>query len=300
MEQQINREEHQYLSLVKQILKDGVKQEDRTKVGTLSIFGPDTMRFSLRDDIIPVLTTKKVFWKGVVEELLWMIRGNTDVTKLSEKGVKIWDANVSRIYLDSIGLKEREAGDAGPIYGFQWRHFGANYIDCKTDYKGKGTDQLKSLIKEIKTNPNSRRLIINSWNASQIDQMALPPCHVMAQFRVVNGELSCIMYQRSADMGLGVPFNIASYSLLTHLLARVCKLKPGNFIYSLGDAHIYLNHIEAMEIQIQKVPYPFPKLIIPEYNNEIDEISYLENLTSNDIKLDGYKSHAALNMQMAV
>lgn len=295
-----NKEEQQYLSLVKQILKEGEKQIDRTNVGTLSVFGPDIMRFSLKDRKIPILTTKKVFWKGVVEELLWMIRGSTDSKELSSRGVTIWDGNGTREYLDSINLKDRSVGDLGPVYGFQWRHFGADYIDCKSDYTSKGTDQLKWLINEIKTKPNSRRLILNSWNASQIHLMSLPPCHVMAQFRVVNNELSCLMTQRSADMGLGVPFNIASYSLLTHLIAHVCGLKVGMFVYSLGDAHIYLNHIEAMKEQIQRTPFSFPTLILPEYKRDKTEIEYLEQLEYKDVRLVDYKSHEKIEMRMAV
>jgi len=300
MEQQQNKEEDQYLSLVKQILRDGEKQEDRTKVGTLSIFGPDIMRFNLGKNSIPVLTTKKVFWRGVVEELLWFIRGSTDVSELSRRGVKIWDPNVTRTYLDSIGLKDRAEGDAGPIYGFQWRHAGAIYVDRKTNYKDKGVDQLKNLIQEIKDNPSSRRLIINSWNVSQLHLMALPPCHVTAQFRVTNRKLSCMMYQRSADMGLGVPFNIASYALLTHLIAHVCGLEAGSFIYTLGDAHIYLNHIEAMQTQLDRKPYIFPTLVLPEYEKNKTEIEYLESLTYDDLKLVDYKCHEKIGMLMAI
>lgn len=300
MESNTNTEEEQYLNLVKQILKYGEKQIDRTKVGTLSIFGPDIMRFSLGNNRIPILTTKKVFWKGVVEELLWMIRGSTDAKELSKRGVKIWDANGTRSFLDSLGFKDREEGDLGPVYGFQWRYSGATYIDCKTNYKGQGVDQLKELIYQIKNNPNSRRLVLNSWSVSQIHLMALPPCHMTAQFRVTNGKLSCMMFQRSADMGLGVPFNIASYCLLTHLLAHVCGLQADKFVYTLGDAHVYINHIEAIEKQIEKKPFPFSTLILPQCANNIDEIEYLENLRYEDIKLINYKCHESIPMKMAV
>lgn len=185
-------EEHQYLGHIKNILKSGVKRGDRTGVGTYSIFGAQ-MRFSLHNDIIPILTTKRVFWRGVVEELLWFIKGSTNAFELSEKGVHIWDANSSREYLDSIGLKDREVGDLGPVYGFQWRHFGAEYVDMKTDYTNKGIDQLKQIIEMIKNNPNDRRMIMCAWNPIDLPKMALPPCHCLVQFFVANGELSCML-----------------------------------------------------------------------------------------------------------
>jgi dihydrofolate reductase/thymidylate synthase len=222
-------EEEQYLGAIRRILDDGTTKSDRTGVGTRSLFGM-TMRFSLRERF-PLLTTKKVFWKGVVEELLWFLAGRTDGNLLSAKGVKIWEGNGSRAYLDSIGLEHREVGDLGPVYGFQWRHFGAEYTDFKADYTGKGVDQLADVVRKIRAKPDDRRIILSAWNPADLDKMALPPCHLLAQFYVANGELSCQMYQRSADMGLGVPFNIASYSLLTCMLAQVCNLKPGEFVH---------------------------------------------------------------------
>ncbi|KAF2583847.1 hypothetical protein F2Q70_00033956 [Brassica cretica] len=194
------------------------------------------MTFNLRRSF-PLLTTKRVFWRGVVEELLWFISGSTNAKLLQEKGIHIWDGNASREYLDGIGLTEREEGDLGPVYGFQWRHFGAKYTDMHADYTGQGFDQLLDVINKIKNNPDDRRIIMSAWNPSDLKAMALPPCHMFAQFYVANGELSCQMYQRSADMGLGVPFNIASYSLLTCILAHVCDLVPGDFIHVIGDAH---------------------------------------------------------------
>jgi len=193
-------EEYQYLNLVKDIIQNGVERKDRTNVGTLSRFGAQ-MRFSLRDETFPLLTTKKVFWRGVVEELLWFIKGNTNSNLLSNKDVKIWDANGCRAFLDSRSLKHREEGDLGPIYGFQWRHFGAEYKDMHTDYSGQGIDQLQQCINTIKNNPTDRRIIMTAWNPTDLSQMALPPCHMFCQFYVANGELSCLMYQRSCDMG---------------------------------------------------------------------------------------------------
>lgn len=223
-------EEYQYLNHIKHILEKGAKTDDRTGVGTYSIFGAQ-MRYSLRDSIFPLLTTKRVFWRGVVEELLWFVRGSTNAFELRDKKVHIWDANSTREYLDSIGLKDREEGDLGPVYGFQWRHFGAEYKGMRADYKNKGIDQLAHVINTIKTRPSDRRIIMCAWNPIDIPEMALPPCHCLCQFYVSNGELSCQLYQRSADMGLGVPFNIASYALFTYMLAHITNLKVRVQIY---------------------------------------------------------------------
>nr|XP_048336897.1 bifunctional dihydrofolate reductase-thymidylate synthase-like isoform X2 [Ziziphus jujuba var. spinosa] len=223
-------EEHQYLRLVQDIISDGNTKDDRTGTGTVSKFGCQ-MRYNLRRTF-PLLTTKKVFWRGVVEELLWFISGSTNAKVLQEKGIHIWDGNASRDYLDGIGLKDREEGDLGPVYGFQWRHFGARYTDMHADYTGQGFDQLLDVIDKIKNNPNDRRIILSAWNPADLKLMALPPCHMFSQFYIANGELSCQMYQRSADMGLGVPFNIASYALLTCMIAHVCGIhstKPIKF-----------------------------------------------------------------------
>ncbi|NXH15372.1 TYSY synthase, partial [Bucco capensis] len=220
--------EAQYLRQVQHILEHGHRKEDRTGIGTISVFGMQA-RYSLRDQF-PLLTTKKVFWKGVLEELLWFIKGSTNAKELSAKGVKIWDANGSREFLDKQGFSNREEGDLGPVYGFQWRHFGAEYKDMHTDYSNQGIDQLQKVIETIKTNPDDRRIIMSAWNPKDISLMALPPCHALCQFYVLNGELSCQLYQRSGDMGLGVPFNIASYSLLTYMIAHVTGLKVGHLI----------------------------------------------------------------------
>ncbi|XP_058133494.1 thymidylate synthase isoform X2 [Dasypus novemcinctus] len=215
--------ELQYLGQIEHILRCGSRKEDRTGTGTLSVFGLQA-RYSLRDEF-PLLTTKRVFWKGVLEELLWFIKGSTNAKELSSKGVKIWDANGSRDFLDGLGFSTREEGDLGPVYGFQWRHFGAEYKDMTSDYSGQGVDQLQKVIDTIKTNPNDRRIIMCAWNPKDLPLMALPPCHALCQFYVGNGELSCQLYQRSGDMGLGVPFNIASYALLTYMIAHITGLK---------------------------------------------------------------------------
>ncbi|XP_062951597.1 thymidylate synthase isoform X2 [Cynocephalus volans] len=250
--------ERQYLGQVEHILRCGCRKDDRTGTGTLSVFGLQA-RYSLRDEF-PLLTTKRVFWKGILEELLWFIKGSTNAKELSSKGVKIWDANGSRDFLDSLGFSTRVEGDLGPVYGFQWRHFGAEYTDMNSD----------------------------------LPLMVLPPCHALCQFYVVNGELSCQLYQRSGDMGLGVPFNIASYALLTYMIAHVTGLKPGDFVHTLGDAHIYLNHIEPLKIQLQREPRPFPKLKI------LRKVEAIDDFKAEDFHIEGYNPHPAIKMEMAV
>jgi len=252
------------------------------------------MRYNLRNNEFPLLTTKRVFWTGVVHELLWFMQGSTNAKLLQEKGVRIWDGNASRSFLDSRGLKHYEEGDLGPVYGFQWRHWGAEYVNMQHDYTGKGIDQLMQVIETIKKDPNSRRIIMSAWNPSDIDKMALPPCHMFCQFYVANNELSCQMYQRSADMGLGVPFNIASYSLLTRIIAQVCNLQCGDFVHVIGDCHVYLNHVEPLKLQLQRKPKKFPKLKI---NPNINKI---EQFTFDDFKIIDYDPYPAIKMQMAV
>ncbi|MED6208168.1 hypothetical protein PIB30_042621 [Stylosanthes scabra] len=285
-------EEYKYLRLVQEIISEGTTKDDRTGTGTLSKFGCQ-MRFNLRRNF-PLLTTKKVFWRGVVEELLWFISGSTSAKVLQDKGIHIWDGNASREYLDSIGLKDREEGDLGPVYGFQWRHFGAKYTDMHADYSGQGFDQILDVINKIKHNPDDRRIILSAWNPADLKLMALPPCHMFAQFYVANGELSCQMYQRSADMGLGVPFNIASYALLTCMIAHVCDLVPGDFIHVIGDAHVYRNHVRPLQEQLQNHPKPFPILKINPKKKDID------CFVAADFKLVGYDPHQKIEMKMAV
>ena len=279
--------------MIGKIIETGNRKDDRTGTGTLSIFGPQ-LRFSLRNGVFPLLTTKRVFWRGVLEELLWFIQGSTNANVLSEKGVHIWDANGSRTFLDKLGLHDREEGDLGPVYGFQWRHSGAEYKDMHADYRGQGVDQLQAVIERIKNVPDDRRHIICAWNPSDLSKMALPPCHVMVQFYVANGELSCLMFQRSADMGLGVPFNIASYSLLTYMIAHVTGLKPGDFIHNMGDAHVYLNHVEPLREQLKRQPRSFPQLKITRDVESIDDFKF------SDFELLGYNPHGKIQMDMAV
>ncbi|XP_015933832.1 bifunctional dihydrofolate reductase-thymidylate synthase isoform X1 [Arachis duranensis] len=285
-------EEYKYLRLVEEIISEGTAKDDRTRTGTLSKFGCQ-MRFNLRRNF-PLLTTKKVFWRGVVEELLWFISGSTNAKLLQEKGIHIWDGNASREYLDRLGLTDREEGDLGPVYGFQWRHFGARYTNMHADYSGQGFDQLLDVITKIRHNPNDRRIILSAWNPADLKLEALPPCHMFAQFYVANGELSCQMCQRSADMGLGVPFNIASYALLTCIIAHVCELVPGDFIHVIGDAHVYQNHVKPLQEQLQNLPRPFPTLKINPEKKDID------SFVASDFELSDYNPHQKIEMKMAI
>ncbi|KAM7221191.1 Thymidylate synthase/dCMP hydroxymethylase domain containing protein [Rhypophila decipiens] len=312
-------EEYQYLDLVREILDVGELRRDRTGTGTYSIFAPRPLKFSLSTasgtPILPLLTTKRVFTRAVIAELLWFIEGNTSSHALSSKGVKIWDGNGSREFLDNLGLTHREEGDLGPVYGFQWRHFGAEYIDYKTDYTGQGYDQLARIIETLKTNPYDRRLILSAWNPKDLPKMVLPPCHMFAQFYVSyprsrnsssqesqqeepkkKGHLHCQLYQRSCDMGLGVPFNIASYALLTHMLAHVCDLVPGSLTHVMGDAHVYLNHVDALKTQLEREPREFPTLEI--VNRE--KGCSIDGWQAEDFVIKGYNPHKTIAMEMSV
>lgn len=286
-------EEQQYLDLIKKILDGGDERVDRTGVGTLSIFGA-MQRYSLQDGTLPVLTTKRVFLRAVIEELLWMISGSTDSMVLSNKGVSIWDGHGSRQFLDKLGFMERRVGDLGPVYGFQWRYAGATYIDCETDYTGQGVDQLANVIETLKTNPSDRRMVICAWAPNQLKEMVLPPCHCLTQFHVNNGKLNCLLYQRSADVGLGMPFNITSYSLLTHMIAHVTNLEPGELVYATGDTHIYKNHVESLKRQIGNEPRPFPKLKFSR------TVSCIDDFTFDNFVISGYQPHPKITFEMAV
>jgi thymidylate synthase len=272
------------------------------------------LKFKLNDNgrpILPLLTTKRVFTRAIIVELLWFITGDTSSKTLNEQGVKIWDGNGSKEFLENRGLKHREEGDLGPVYGFQWRHFGAEYKTAKDDYEGQGVDQLAHIIKQLRTNPTDRRIILNAWNVRDLDIMALPPCHIFAQFYVSyprqdpqseldveakpQGHLHCQMYQRSCDMGLGVPFNIASYALLTHMLAHVCDLVPGSLTHVMGDAHVYIDHVDALKTQLEREPRPFPGLeIAREKNGSID------GWKLEDFVIKGYDPYKSIAMKMAV
>ncbi len=267
--------EQLYLQSLNDILRQGTEKRDRTGIGTISLFGIMN-RYDIRSSF-PLITTKKMFWKGVVIELLWMLRGDTNIKYLNDHNIHIWDAN----------SKNSKNGDLGPIYGYQWRNFNGD----------ESVDQLAKVIESIKTDPYSRRHIVTAWNPCQIEEMSLPPCHMIFQFYVNEGKLSCMMTQRSADMFLGVPFNIASYSLLTYIIAKMCGLKPGEFIHSIGDAHIYKNHKQQVYQQVFRKPYDFPKL---EITKNITKIEDLKALKFEDFKLINYKYHPVIKAKMAV
>lgn len=262
----------QYLDLCRHILENGTKKEDRTGTGIISVFGWQ-MRFNLEEGF-PVLTTKKLHLRSIIYELLWFLKGDTNVKYLQENKVRIWNE-----WAD-------ENGDLGPIYGKQWRSWeGAN---------GKTVDQIAHVINEIKTNPNSRRLVVSAWNPAELEEMALPPCHCLFQFYVNDGKLSCQLYQRSADVFLGVPFNIASYALLTMMIAQVCGLKVHEFVHTFGDAHIYLNHIEQIKTQLKREPRALPKMHL---NKEVTNIF---DFTYEDFTLEGYDPHPAIKGEVSV
>ena len=287
--------EEQYLGLIRSIMAEGAERGDRTGTGTLSQFGR-MMRFDLRRSF-PLLTTKRVFWRGVAEELLWFVSGSTDARALRDKDIHIWDGNGDRAFLDARGLAHREEWDLGPVYGFQWRHFGAAYSDMHADYAGQGVDQLAQVVAKLRESPEDRRIILSAWNPAALHEMALPPCHMFAQFYVAGGELSCLMYQRSCDMGLGVPFNIASYALLTRMLAHCCGLAPGELVHTLGDAHVYLNHVEPLGLQLERQPRPFPTLTLaPAAEAKRD----MDSFVFEDFLLHDYDPCPKLEMKMAV
>lgn len=262
----------QYLDLLDTILKHGVKKTDRTGTGTISYFGYQ-MRFDLADGF-PLLTTKKVHLKSIIYELLWFLNGDTNVKYLQDHGVRIWNEWAA------------PNGDLGPIYGYQWRHW-------RTP-DGKEIDQIANIVNALKNNPDSRRHIVSAWNPADVDDMALPPCHTMFQFYVADGRLSCQLYQRSGDSFLGVPFNIASYALLTMMMAQVCGYKPGVFVHTLGDAHIYLNHLEQVNTQLQRTPYPLPTMRINPDVKDIFSFQY------EDFTLENYQCHPTIKGVISV
>lgn len=285
-------DEYQYINLIKHILDYGTMIEGRNG-NALTIYG-SSMHFSLENNKWPLLTSKKVAWKTCAKELFWFLKGSTSNTELQEQNVHIWDGNGSRDFLDSRGLTNLQENDLGPVYGHQWRFFNASYENCNTDYSGKGVDQIKYIIDCLKHPKErySRRLILSAWNPQQLDEMALPPCHVLAQFNVIGNKLSCSLYQRSGDVGLGVPFNIASYSLLTHIIAKHCDLEANEFIYHLGNCHIYDDHIEPLRKQVNNLLYPFPKIsILEKYDN-------INNYSIKDIKVENYQCNNVIKMEM--
>lgn len=263
--------EWQYLNLLRDILDNGVRRDDRTGTGTLGVFGRQ-MRFDLSKGF-PLLTTKKLHTRSIFIELLWFLRGETNIAWLKDNGVSIWDE-----WADANG-------DLGPVYGKQWRSWAAP--------NGSSIDQIQKLVHGLKTNPNSRRHIVSAWNPADVDDMALPPCHCLFQFFVADGKLSCQLYQRSADVFLGVPFNIASYALLTHMLAKVVGLEPGDFVHTFGDAHLYLNHIEQAELQLSRAPLPLPTLTVADKDN-------LFGFELSDFVLNDYQSWPHIKAAVAV
>ena len=262
----------QYLDLMKYVRESGTEKGDRTGTGTLSVFGYQ-MRFNLEEGF-PLVTTKKVHLKSIIYELLWFLKGSTNIDYLNEHGVSIWDE-----WAD-------ERGELGPVYGAQWRSWPTQ--------DGNSIDQISEVINQIKNNPDSRRLIVSAWNVSQIDSMALPPCHAIFQFYVANGRLSCQLYQRSADIFLGVPFNIASYALLVLMIAKVTGLKPGEFIHTLGDAHLYLNHLDQVDDQLKREPFPLPKVTISRDIKNVLDLEY------EDFSLEDYESHPHISAPIAI
>lgn len=288
-------QEYQYLDLLKKVLETGNERQDRTGVGTKSIFGVQ-MRFDISKEF-PLLTTKRVSWNIILKELLWFLKGSTNSKLLEEQNVNIWKGNTSREFLDSRGLNNYPEGDIGANYGFQWRHWGAEYIDMNTNYSGSGIDQLAKVINEIKTNPESRRLIVSAWNVNDLDKMSLNPCHALFQFYVdkEKGSLSCQLYQRSGDLFLGIPFNITSYSALTYIVADLCGLKPGEFIHTIGDAHIYKTHFDQVETQLSRHPKPFCKLLL-----KSNEYSCIEEYSLKDFEIIEYNSYQSIKAPMAI
>jgi len=287
--------EQQYLDLMKKCLSTSILKADRTGQGRHSLFG-EHLTFDLRTGF-PLLTSKKMFWKGIVEELLWFLRGDTDVKKLQSVGVHIWDGNSTREYMDSIGITNRDEGDIGPCYGWQWRHFGAEYKDAQTDYEGMGVDQIHYIYNCLSRDTSSSRAIMSAWNASDLAQMNLPPCHVLYQFSVHGGALCCHMYQRSADIFLGLPFNMASSALLCHIMARMLKLPVGTLSISIGDAHIYNNHIEQCFEQLERKVHPSCTLEITRASLSFEDLPHLK---LSDFKLNNYKHEAAIKAEMAI
>ncbi len=262
----------QYLDLLNHVINNGTEKSDRTGTGTISVFGHQS-RYDLSEGF-PVLTTKKLHLKSIIHELLWFLTGDTNVKYLQDNGVRIWNE-----WAD-------EKGELGPVYGYQWRSWPTP--------DGRHIDQITQVVNSIKNNPDSRRHLISAWNVGQIDQMKLPPCHILVQFYVADGKLSCQLYQRSADIFLGVPFNIASYALLTLMMAQVCELQPGDFVHTLGDAHIYLNHMEQVKLQLSREPFPLPQMKInPEVKNIFD-------FKFEDFELTGYQSHPHIAGKVAV
>ena len=286
----INHPECQYLNMINRVIKHGIKQEGRNGI-TRSLLG-EKMTFDLTNNTIPLLTTKKLAWKTCLKELFWFMRGETSNKILKDQNVKIWNQNASREFLNSRGLHYLKEDDLGPVYGHQWRNFNGTYYN--SEVKSKGVDQLENIVKMLSDEKerNSRRIILNAWNPCQIDEMALPPCHILSQYIVKDNKLTTILYQRSGDIGLGIPFNIASYSFLTHILAKHCNLEAKEFIHFIGDAHVYEEHIDSLNKQIKREPYDFPKILVKNKHENIDDYDL------EDIEIKNYKYQKKIEMDM--
>jgi thymidylate synthase len=294
----MNDEERKYLDLLRDILH-GSERSDRTGVGTIGIFGTQ-LRFSLENNRVPMLTTKKMFVKGIIEELLFFLRGDVNTKLLEDKGVNIWKGNTTREFLDKRGLKDLPEGNMGKGYGYQWRKFGEQFPDCRNDecyIDTSGVDQLSQVIHTLKTNPTDRRIIMSAWNPKQLPEMALAPCHILCQFYANKDELSCQWYQRSVDTFLGLPFNILSYAILTKIIAQTVGMKPKELIFIGGDTHIYNNHCNQVKEQISREPYNFPELYIDKATNTVEDI---EKLSFEDFRVENYKCHPSIKAPMAI
>jgi thymidylate synthase len=291
--------EKTYSDLLRKIIVNGHTRDDRTGTGTISLFA-EQLRFDISESV-PLLTGKFVPWKAVIHELLWFLRGDTNAKHLQEKGVRIWDGNTSREFLDARGMTHYPEGDIGPGYGFQWRHASAPYTTCDADYTGKGIDQIQYVLDELSNNPMSRRIFMTSWNPMQIGEMALPPCHVSAQFYVEEDDqgrklLSCHMYQRSVDCFLGLPFNIMSYTTLVYILAAKCGMHPKELVISTGDTHIYTDHKDQVCEYLTREPYESPKLVL----DSSVAIKSFEEMTIEDFQVLDYKYHPSIKAKMSV
>lgn len=293
----VKHDEYQYLDLIQKIKDKGEPKPDRTGIGTTSLFGEAQMVFDIRDSL-PIITTRKIPFELIIKELLFFISGKTDTKLLEEQKVRIWRDNTSRKFLDSRGLKKLNEGDMGAGYGYQWRHWNAPYEGCHADYKEKGIDQLKNLIKGIRDDPFARRHILTAWNPEQIDQMALPPCHMSCQFNVSGDRkfLDCMLVQRSFDVFLGGPWNITSYCILTYMIAHITGLRPRKFIHSIGDAHIYNNHGAQINTLLKRTPRPFPRLSF----RTSQRIHEIDDFTFDNFIIEGYNSWPAISGDMAI
>lgn len=285
----MNREEQNYLNLLDRVISEGNKRDDRTGVGTKSIFGT-TLKFSLENNQVPILTTKKMFLKGIIEELLFFLRGESDTKILESKGVNIWKGNTSKEFLNNRGLSYLDEGNMGKMYGKQWRDWGG------TENK-KGIDQIKNVIDLINNDPDSRRIMVSSLNVGELDEMVLHPCHPFFQFYVNNDYLSCCFFMRSVDLFLGFPFNLASYSILTHIIAKVTNKIPKDITFFAGDSHVYLSHLKQVETQTNRIPFDFPNIKI---NKELNNIEDIEKLKFDDFEILNYKYHKRIKAIMSI